>query len=113
MEKLICILCPRGCHLSLDENGKVTGNFCIRGVKYYTQEIEDPQRTLTSTVFIANRDHLVVPVKSDKPLPKKDILKAMEVINSIVVNAPIKVGDVVYKNILGLDIDIIATKNIF
>ena len=33
MNKLICIVCPRGCHLEVDENFNVTGNFCQRGVQ--------------------------------------------------------------------------------
>ena len=36
----------------------------------------------------------------------------MEVINKTCVKAPIKIGDVVIKNIFGLDVDIVATKNI-
>ncbi|MBE6426383.1 MAG: molybdopterin oxidoreductase, partial [Planctomycetaceae bacterium] len=27
-KELICIVCPRGCHLTVDENMNVTGNFC-------------------------------------------------------------------------------------
>ena len=36
MTDLICIVCPKGCHLKVDEeNGyKVTGNGCPRGAAY-------------------------------------------------------------------------------
>ena len=53
-----------------------------------------------------------LPVKSNKPLPKERIFDAMEVINKTCAKAPIYIGDVVIKNILGLDVDIIATKDI-
>ena len=31
-KELVCIVCPRGCHLTIDENNNVTGNSCPRGV---------------------------------------------------------------------------------
>ena len=40
MKELICIVCPKGCHLSVDENDnyKVTGNSCPRGEEYGAAE---------------------------------------------------------------------------
>ena len=36
MKELICIVCPKGCHLKVDENNdyKVSGNACERGAEY-------------------------------------------------------------------------------
>lgn len=36
MRELICITCPKGCHLRVDEEKdyKVTGNGCPRGAVY-------------------------------------------------------------------------------
>ena len=36
MRELICITCPKGCHLKVDEENdyKVTGNGCPRGAIY-------------------------------------------------------------------------------
>ena len=31
MREFICIECPKGCHLSIDDNLNVTGNSCPRG----------------------------------------------------------------------------------
>ena len=44
MKELICIVCPRGCHLKVDEaNGcKVTGNSCPRGEQYGKAELLNP-----------------------------------------------------------------------
>ncbi|ULQ59384.1 hypothetical protein K7I13_13005 [Brucepastera parasyntrophica] len=44
MTEMICILCPRGCHLSVgDAPGfQVTGNFCPRGAAYGREEMESP-----------------------------------------------------------------------
>ena len=48
--ELICIVCPRGCHLVVDENLNVTGNTCKRGEVYGQNEVTNPTRTVTSTV---------------------------------------------------------------
>ena len=34
MKEFICIVCPKGCRLKVDDEGNVTGNTCIRGEKY-------------------------------------------------------------------------------
>ena len=51
MKQLICITCPKGCHLSVDEdNGyAVTGNSCPRGISYGQNELLHPVRVVTST----------------------------------------------------------------
>lgn len=112
MKELICIICPRGCHLTVDDELNVSGNTCPRGAVYAKQELTHPTRTLTSTVRVVSKTEAMLPVKSNKPLPKEKIFDAMEVINKTCVKAPIKIGDVVIKNIFGLDVDIVATKNI-
>jgi len=112
MKELICIICPRGCHLTVDDELNVSGNTCPRGAVYAKQELTHPTRTLTSTVRVVSELEAMLPVKSNKPLPKEKIFEAMEVINKTCVKAPIKIGDVVIKNIFGLDVDIVATKNI-
>lgn len=112
IKELICINCPRGCHLKVDENLNVTGNTCPRGETYAKAELTHPTRTLTSTVAISSLEETRLPVKTNSPLPKELIFKAMDEINKIKVNAPIKIGDIIIKNILNSGVDIVATKNI-
>lgn len=44
MRELICITCPKGCHLKVDEENdyKVTGNGCPRGAIYGKKECTHP-----------------------------------------------------------------------
>lgn len=112
MKELICITCPRGCHLVVDDNMNVTGNFCPRGAKYAINELTHPVRTLTSTVKVNSKFSPRVPVKSSDALPKECIYKAMDEINKVVAKAPIHIGDIIIKNVCDTGIDIIATKNI-
>ena len=112
MKELTCIICPRGCHLVVDDELNVSGNTCPRGAIYAKQELTHPTRTLTTTVRIISELEVSLPVKSDKPLPKEKIFDAMELINKTSVKAPIKIGDIVVKNIFGLDVNIVATKDV-
>ena len=50
MKEFTCIICPRGCRLSVDDNMNVTGNFCPRGKQYAVSELTNPVRTITSSV---------------------------------------------------------------
>ena len=76
MKELICITCPRGCHLTVDEKNKtVTGNTCKRGEVYGLQEVLNPKRVITSTVTIIGADLKRLPVRTDKPIDKELMFK--------------------------------------
>jgi CxxC motif-containing protein len=112
MKELICITCPRGCRLTVDENLNVSGNFCPRGAKYAISELTKPVRVLTSTVRTSSDEYPRCPVKSNSPLPKGKMFDAMKLIDKVVITLPVKIGDVIIKNIFDSDIDIVATKNL-
>ena len=111
-KNLICIVCPRGCHLTIDENMNVSGNFCKRGEVYAKNEVTHPTRMITSTVKVYGGELERLPVATSAPIPKEDIFKVMVEINKASINAPVNIKDVVIKNVLGLDVDIVATRNI-
>lgn len=118
MEKreLVCVACPLGCGItvSIGDNGEVlevTGNTCKRGDAYARNEVTAPARSLTTTVRVDGGKAYVVPVKSAGPVPKGMMFQCMEVINKASVKAPVKIGDVVIKDILGTGVDIVATNN--
>ena len=112
-KNLICVSCPLGCPIEVEiENGEVvsvTGNTCKRGDAYARSVITNPVRSLTTSVKVENGLHPVVPVKSSGPVPKDKMFDCMKEINSVTVKAPVKIGDVVIENILGLGVDIVAT----
>ena len=114
MTNLICITCPKGCHLTVDEENdyKVTGNACPRGAEYGRNEMLHPVRVITSTVKIEGADIARLPVKTDRPLPKEKMFDCMQLINSLSAKSPVKVGQVLAGNILGTDVNIVATKSL-
>lgn len=111
IRELICIRCPKGCHLKVDDKTlKVSGNGCINGEKYGISEVTNPVRTVTSTVKVIKGKLNVVPVKTDKPIPKGLMMKCMEEINKASIKAPVKIGDIVIENVLETGCNIIATR---
>jgi len=109
---LTCIICPRGCHLHIDDELNVTGNACPRGAVYAKQEVLDPRRTLTSTVKCKGKLLSVCPVKSAEALPKDKIFAAMEEINTITLTPPVHLGDVIKKDLAGTGIALLANRDI-
>ena len=112
---LICISCPRGCHLQADQVGdeiKVRGNSGPRGEIYARNELLNPLRTLTTTVEAVSENCRRLPVISSSPLPKGRIMEAVKELKGVSVKAPVHLGDVIVENILGLDVNIIASKSI-
>lgn len=112
MKNLICIVCPKGCHLQVDEdNGyAVTGNSCPRGAEYGKTELLHPTRVLTSTVRVDGGLHRRLPVKTTAPIPKELLFQAMEALNEVTLTAPVTVGQVVIANLLGTGVDVVATR---
>ncbi|MDR1629618.1 MAG: DUF1667 domain-containing protein [Oscillospiraceae bacterium] len=114
-KEMTCVSCPLGCLLTVVfEDGKalsVTGNSCKRGIAYAETEMTNPTRMLTTTVKVRGGVLPVLPVKSDKPVPKSRMFECMRVINAVVLDAPVHIGDVVIKDILGTGIDVIATND--
>lgn len=112
MKELICIMCPKGCHLKVDDDLNVTGNTCPRGATYGKQEVTDPRRYLTSTVKLIAKNDRRLPVISSGDLPKDRVSEVVKFLDTITVKAPVKVKDVIVKDVLGLGIDILATRTI-
>lgn len=114
MTDLICIVCPKGCHLKVDEeNGyKVTGNGCPRGAVYGEKELVNPTRVITSTVRVDAETARRVPIKTNSDIPKGKIYNIMDELTKVTAKAPVNVGDVIIKDVLGLGVDIVATKKV-
>ena len=116
IKKMVCIECPKSCAVSVDiENCKVikvTGAKCPRGVKYAMAEVEDPVRILTAAVLTEGLSLKLIPIRTDKPIPKKDILRSMAEIRLIRISKPLKSGDTVAENFLGLGVRLLATREV-
>ncbi|HEY4533835.1 MAG TPA: DUF1667 domain-containing protein [Fusobacterium sp.] len=111
-KEMICIVCPVGCHLTVDtETLEVTGNSCPRGEKYGREELTNPKRVITSTVCIEGAEDRRCPVKTNDAIPKGLNFACMEELKKVVLHSPVKRGDVVIRNVLNTGVDVVATKD--
>jgi CxxC motif-containing protein len=114
--RFICIICPNGCEVDVEYSGdgveKISGNLCDKGEEYVRKEILSPERGLTSSVRVRNGSLPLVSVKTSKPVPREKIFGIMDEIADVEVEAPVKIGDVIVRDVLDTGADIIATKNV-
>ncbi|MBW9147309.1 DUF1667 domain-containing protein [Clostridium sp. CM027] len=114
--ELTCIGCPIGCALVVALEGKevisVKGNTCKLGETYGKKECTNPTRVVTSSVLVSGGENEILPVKTERDIPKDMIYDCVRALKNVIVKAPISIGDVVLENILDTGVNIIATKNV-
>ena len=114
-KRFTCVTCPTGCQVDVVvENGIIVsmeGNQCPKAEEFIAQELLEPMRTLTSTVRISGAKWDMLPVRTDKPIPKRLFFEVMRELAAVVLQAPVNLGDVVIKDIQGTGANIIATRN--
>lgn len=114
MRELVCIVCPKGCRLHVDEENeyKVTGNSCPRGEAYGREECTNPTRVVTSTVAVAGGAHPRCPVKTNRPVPKDRMFDVVRALDGLVIPAPVALGQVIVADVCGTGADIVATRGV-
>lgn len=113
--KFTCIVCPKSCSIVLqEEQGElvITGNGCARGAVYARKEYENPARMITTTISITGGKPGLLPVISTGDVPKSKLKACMAVLYETVACAPVRQGDVMLHDILGLGVDIVAARDI-
>ena len=93
--ELICINCPRGCLLQVEQQGEeitVTGNFCSKGILMRPEGADRP-----------------LSVKTDRPVPKALLKECAKAVYSTHPKLPVKYGDVLIENLCGTGAKVIAT----
>ncbi len=121
--RMVCILCPRGCALEVElavpsatspgsEAPLVRGNACKRGEAYGRAEVLDPRRSLTSTVRTRGQARRRLPVRTSAPIPLGLLVKAVASLDSLEVEGPVRCGDVIVADFLGLGVDLVATDSL-
>ena len=111
---LTCIVCPKGCQITVTfgENGEIceiVGNTCPRGKAYAEKECTHPERTVTTTMRMA--DGRVVPCKTKDTVPKEKMADVMAEINGATAPVPVAIGEVLIENVAGTGVAVVATAN--
>ncbi|MBE6692678.1 MAG: DUF1667 domain-containing protein [Ruminococcaceae bacterium] len=112
MKELVCIVCPRGCHLKIDENTlEVSGNSCPKGEEYGKTEISNPMRTVTGSVSVIGGIHPKLAVRTDRAIPKAKMFEIMKQLHSFTAKSPVKRGEILIENVCDTGANIIASRD--
>lgn len=116
IKEMCCIVCPMSCQLLVDMNEdgsikSVSGNSCPRGDIYARSEAIDPQRILTTTIRIHDACLPLLPVITSQTVSKAKMFSIMEKCKHIEIHAPIRVNDIIVKNIANSGANLIASRS--
>jgi CxxC motif-containing protein len=101
--------------VAVDDEGRLSevANFqCKEGKEYAVTEYRSPMRVLTTTVIVGKSRHALVPVRTNRVILREKLFDCMQHLSRIKVEPPLKVGDVIVKNILNTGSDIITTSEL-
>ncbi|MGE5329795.1 MAG: DUF1667 domain-containing protein [Deltaproteobacteria bacterium] len=114
--QLTCIGCPNSCNMDIEHSQEkiesIENALCSRGKAYAEKEITKPERVVTTTIKVLNSKMPLVSVKSNKPIPKELAKDVVDELKNIVLKPPLCIGQIVVKNILDTQADIIITQDI-
>ena len=115
-QEITCICCPMGCAITVEKDGatitRVSGYGCKRGEKYARQECVSPVRVVTASVTVCGGTAVRASVKTAGPVDKALIMPVMDEIHALRVCAPVRIGDVLARDIAHSGADLVATRNV-
>ncbi len=114
VERITCIGCPLGCQVTLETNDreevvKISGHRCKQGRRYVLEEHRNPVRVFTSTVLTEGSSQPLLPVRTNRPIPKTRLKEAAKALARARAKPPIKAGQAIMTDLLGMGADVIAT----
>lgn len=114
--EFVCIVCPNSCHITVEYEGQEIKNIesaqCSKGKEFIENEIRNPLRTFTGSIFCKEGDYQLVSIKSSQPVPKKEMKKIARYIRQMEAKAPIEIGQTIIANVLNLNVDLVATRKV-
>lgn len=112
-KNITCIICPNSCQMEVEYiEGRgilIAGYRCERGAEYGKNEFCIPKRVFTSSIKINGANRRMLPVRSDRPIPKEKFMDCMKEIKKILLQAPIMEQQIIIPDILDTDANIIAS----
>lgn len=112
--EVLCTICPLGCRIVVKggDNSLTLQGGCLRGRRYAKQEVTHPCRVVTTTVRVRGGEISRLPVRTSHPFPRDRIFELMKLLHSLEVEAPVKRGEILARDLLGTGIDLVATRTI-
>jgi len=115
-KSLTCIVCPAGCRISIEAEGKswkIEGNKCPRGKTYAIAEMTDPRRSVSAVIRTKSVSLPYAPVRTDKPIKQELVFKLLEAIYSLEIEGPLQSGAVIIPDFENSGVNVILTREIY
>lgn len=110
-----CVTCPVGCEMDVElDDGHVvsiSGNRCKKAEEFVLQEVKEPMRILTTTIRIRGAKWPMLPVRTNRAIPKRLFFQAMKDLADIELKAPVNMSDVIVRDIAGSGANVVASRN--
>ena len=84
----------------------------VNVVRCSQAKLKIPTRVLTSVVTIRKAKSKLLPVISAEPLPKQKIEEAIKEMRNIVVDAPVREGEIIKDDLAGTGIKLLAARSL-
>ena len=103
-----CVCCPRGCAVTVDESGAVSGNGCRNGRAYALEQLGNPRRRVTGEIRVRGAAVERCPVKTDRPVPVDCLEEQEALLRATVVEAPVYVSQVLLRDVCGTGANVVS-----
>ena len=99
---------------TFDKNNEliIEGNKCSRGLEYAKSAYKTSPQVLFGRCLLSNASMGRLPVKTSRPIPENLKNQVMEQIRNTSIKAPVVKGQIIIKNILNLNIDVVSMRKV-
>jgi len=123
MKHFTCTICPTGCRVSVDVvDGlfRFSGNRCGKAEAFAKHDVfsktktetASADRSIITTVRTAFPRIPVLPVRTNRDVPKEKVTEIIRELSNVVITEKIGIGEIVVADVLGTGCDVIAASNI-
>jgi CxxC motif-containing protein len=114
---IICIMCPLACRITLTVDAKgeiidVANYSCKQGKKYAIAECKFPGRILTTTVLTEGSVQRLLPVRTNKSVPKDSLMEVMRLLSQIKVKPPVRMKEVIVSDVDKTGVAVVSTEEL-
>jgi CxxC motif-containing protein len=113
--KLICLSCPIGCHLTVRETSgelEIEGNRCPKGLDYAREEYYSPSRVVTATCHTTSQRIHRAPVRSDVRVPLDQIDGLLAAIYALNLHPPLRSGETVISDFNDTGVNVVLSTDL-
>lgn len=112
----ICTICEKRCRITMKIDGNritdLQGHQCYQGIGFANDFLKASLKTISTSVVLKNHSSRMLPVRTSRPVRSSYSMAILKESRNILVDAPVRYGQVVAKNIAGSGAELISLKEV-